>query len=241
VQGKQEYVFGSYNDRTGPTQGFVISDASNGTTTGTLVFQVVSGNVPLVGSLISVVGTANGAANFNVTNGQILNVSSTEQGVVTVTYTIASTATPTTQTQDFGSVLVPQIELGDVLAVSGTVSSVPVTAPASPSQQSGKSLSATVSLPAQQGGVASTLTGITVVIQGSNVDRDDHYNTIGTVCTTTSAPGSGTTTIDWQSGQGNTSTGTLAAGSVNLPEFKFYRLQVTAGSGTGPIVGSIMI
>jgi len=243
VQGKQEYVFGSYNDKTGPTQGFVISDASNGTTTGTLIFQVTNGNVPLVGSLITVIGTANGGGNFNVTNAQILSVSSTEQGVVTVTYTIASTATPTTQTQDFGSVMVPQIELGDVFALSGTVSSVPVAAPASPSQQSGKSLSATVSLPAQQAGVASTLTGVTVVIQGANFDRDDHFNTIGTICTTTAAPGTGTTTIDWQSGQGYSATtsNTLALGNVNLPEFKFYRLQITAGSGTGPVIGSIMI
>lgn len=239
VQGRQEYVFGKFNDNTGPTLGNVISDSAV-TTTGTLVFQITSGNAPAVGSLITVVGSANSSGVFNVTNAQILTAVTGATGVCTVTYAISSTSQ--VSLADGGQVQVPQIELGDVLTLAGTVSSVPVVSPASPSQQSGKSLSATVSLPSQQGGVASTLTGVTVVIQGSNVDRDDHYNTIGTIMTTTAAPGSGTTTIDWQSGQGYSATtsNTLALGNVNLPEFKFYRLQITAGSGTGPIIGSIM-
>jgi hypothetical protein len=75
------------------------------------------------------------------------------------------------------------------------------------------------------------------VIQASNVDRDDHYNTIGTVVTA----GAAGNTYDWQSGQGNTSTGTLAAGSVDLLSFRFYRLQVSTGAtGAGYIVGTIM-
>lgn len=240
VQGKQEYVFGAYNDKTGPTLGNVISDSAV-TTTGTLTFLVVAGNSPAVGALITVVGTANASGNFNITNAQILTATTTAAGVATVTYAITSSSVAV-GTADSGQVIIPQVELGDVFTLSVAVSSVPVASPASPSQQSGKSLSATVSLPAQQAGVASTLTGVTVVIQGSNLDRDDHYNTIGTICTTTAAPGSGTTTIDWQSGQGYSSTtsNSLALGNVNLPEFKFYRLQITAGSGTGPIIGSIM-
>jgi hypothetical protein len=233
LQGRAEYVFGSLNDNTGATTGYVISDSAV-TTTGTVVFQVVSGNVPVVGALITIVGTANSAGIFNVTNAQILTVVVTEQGVCTVTFAIASTTQASTQ--DYGQVQIPQVESGDALTSAGGAS-IPVCVPASPSQQSGKSLSATVTFPTQQLGVASTLSAVTVVVQGSNVDRDDHYNTVGTI----TAAGAAGSTVDWQSGQGNTGTGTLAAGSVNLPNFKFYRLNVTGATGAGPIVGTLMI
>lgn len=231
VAGKPEYVFGSYNDKTGPTFGNVISDSAV-TTTATLTFQVLSGNVPSVGSLITVDGASN-SVNFNVVNAQILTVSATSAGIVTVTYAITSTSQGLLA--DGGRVVVPQPELGDALTSAGGAS-VPVCCPASPGEQSGKSLSATVKLPAQQLGVSSTLSAVTVVIQGANFDADDQYNTIGTV----TAAGAQGNVYDWQSGQGNTNTGTLAAGSVNLPNFRFYRLNVTGATGAGPIIGTIM-
>jgi hypothetical protein len=236
VQGKPEYVFGSYNDKTGPTLGNVISDSAV-TTTGTLTFNIIAGNAPAVGSLITVVGTANAGGNFNVTNAQILTVTTTAAGVCTVTYAITSSSVAA-GTPDAGQVIIPQPELGDNVT-SAPVSSVPVVCPASPSQQSGKSLSATVKLPAQQLGVSSTLSAVTVVIQGANFDEDSQYNTIGTL-TAAGTSVAGPNTYDWQSGQGNTGTGTLASGSVNLPNFRFYRLQVTGATGSGPVIGTIM-
>jgi len=233
VQGKPEYAFGSYNDKCGPTLGNVISDSAV-TTTATLVFQIISGNAPAAGSLITVVGAAN-SPNFNVTNAQILTASTTAGGVCTVTYTITSTSQGVLA--DGGQVIVPQPELGDALTSAGGAS-IPVTCPNSPGNQSGKSLSATVKLPAQQGGVSSTLSAVTVVIQGANVDADDQYNTIGTIATSVSQP----STTDWQSGQGfsSTTSNTPAVGNVNLPNFRFYRLNVTGATGSGPIIGTIM-
>jgi hypothetical protein len=207
------------------------------TTTGTLTFRVASGNVPAVGSLITVVGTTNGSGNLNVTNAQILSAVTTDAGISTVTYAITS-STVATGTPDSGEVIVPQPELGDILT-SFPASSVPVVCPSSPSNQSGKSLSATVKLPAQQLGVASTLAAATVVIQGANFDEDGQYNTIGTLTAAGTSAG-GPNTYDWQSGQGNTGTGTLASGSVNLPNFRFYRLQVSGATGSGPVIGTIM-
>lgn len=236
VQGRPEYVFGSWNDKTGSTLGNVISDSAV-TTTGTLTFLVTSGNTPAVGSLITVVGTANASGNFNVTNAQILTVVATAAGVVTVTYAITS-STVAAGTPDGGQVIIPQPELGDILT-SFPASSVPVCCPSSPANQSGKSLSATVKLPAQQLGVASTLTAVTVVIQGANFDEDGQYNTIGTL-TAAGTSVAGPNTYDWQSGQGDTATGTLAAGSVDLVNFRFYRLQVSAATGSGPVTGTIM-
>jgi hypothetical protein len=235
VEGRPEYVFGSWNDKTGPTLGNVISDSAV-TTTATVTFVITSGNAPAVGSLITVVGAAN-SPNLNVTNAQILTVTTTAAGICTVTYTITS-STVAAGTADAGQVIIPQPELGDILAAF-PASSVPVCVPGSPSQQSGKSLSVTVKLPAQQLGVASTLTAVTVLIQGANFDEDAQYNTVGTI-TAAGTSVAGPNVYDWQSGQGNTNTGTLAAGSVNLPNFRFYRLQVSAATGSGPVIGTIM-
>jgi hypothetical protein len=170
-----------------------------------------------------------------VTNAQILSATTTDAGISTVTFTITS-STIAAGTPDGGQVSIPQPELGDVLS-SFPASSIAVACPSSPGNQSGKSLSATVKLPLQQGGVSSTLTAVTVLIQGANFDEDGQYNTIGTI-TAAGTSVAGPNTYDWQSGQGNS--GTLASGDVDLINFRFYRLQVSAATGSGPVVGTIM-
>lgn len=238
VAGTPSYLLGSWNDKTGPTLGYVISDASNGTTTGTLIFQIVSGNVPVVGALITVIGTANGSGNFNVTNAAIATVSVTEQGVATVTYTIASTATPTVQTQDAGQVQVPQPEVGETVSGS-TYSSVPVARPFNNSNiQEGQSLTATLNLPS--GG---SLSGIVAVLQGADVDLDAEYTTIHKFAAVTGA----NTHESFQSGTDTQFiTATAAPGTIgnnpggaNLLNYRFYRFSFTSITGTGLAIGKI--
>lgn len=226
VAGTPAYLLGSWNDKCGPTQGYVISDASNGTTTATLIFQIVSGNVPTTSGLITIAGTANGGGNFNVTNAAITSVAVTEQGVCTVTYTISSTATPTTQTQDYGQVIVPQPEVGDTVATA-PYNSVPVARPFNnPNIQEGQALSATVRF--LSGG---TLTGYTVLLQGADIDLDSEYQTIATLGTSVGAG----TVVTFQSGQGTAAT----VAAVNLLNYRFYRFSLTTGSGSGTVVGKI--
>jgi hypothetical protein len=239
IQGTPEYVYGSFNDKAGPTLGNIISDSAV-TTTATVVFQVTSGNIPAVNSLITVVGAAN-SANFNVTNATILTVVSTDAGVVTVTYAITSTSQG--NTADSGQVYVSVPEVPDNLTAAivtnlatNAGASFPVAAPVG-STTIGRSISVTLDLLANSTTYPSTLSGVTAVIQGANLDLDSEYNTIGTIGT---ALGAGTV-ADWQSGQGDTATGTLASGSVNLPNFRFYRLNITAATGAGYIVGKIMV
>ena len=170
VAGTPEYVFGSYNDRVGPTLGNVISDSA-ATTTATVVFQIVSGNAPVAGSLITIVGTANSAKIFNVTNAAIATVSTTDAGVCTVTFTIASTTQATTA--DGGQVIVPQPEVGEALTVAG-YASVPVACPFNNAEmENGKSITTSVTLP------AGNITSATVVLQGANIDLDSEYQVIG--------------------------------------------------------------
>jgi hypothetical protein len=237
IQGTPEYVFGSLNNNTGATLGTVISDSA-ATTTATIVFQIQSGNIPIPGALITVIGTANSAGIFNVTNATLLTVVVTAQGVATVTYAISSTTQASLA--DGGQVSIPQIEIGDNLT-AGIVATLPATsvpvAAVIGATTIGRSTSATLTLPAASAAFPSTLSGVTAVIQGANVDRDDHYNTIGTL-TTTGAAGN---TYDWQSGQGEAATpAVLADGNVNVLSFRFYRIQITAATGAGYAVATIM-
>jgi len=241
IQGTPEYLLGSLNTQVGPTQGFVISDSAV-TTTGTVTFQITAGNPPVPDSLITVVGTANAGGNFNVVNATVLTViTNTTTGVCTVTYAITS-STVAAGTPDAGQVYIEVFAVPDNLtsALVGAlpVASIPAAAPVG-APTSGKSLSASVTLLPNTTAHPSTLSAVTVVLQGSNVDKDGEYKPIGTV-TTTGAAGN---TYEWQSGQGQSNaagTGALLDGAVNLPNFRFYRFAITAATGAGYLTGKIM-
>lgn len=214
------YVFGSYQDKTGPTFGQVISDSSTGTTA-TVVFNILSGFIPIVGSLVTIVGTANGASNFNVTNATVTSVSTTAAGVCTIQFTSGSLSQ--SSTADSGQVLIPQPELGENL--TGNYASIPVATPlANAPNQQGRSISASVSFP-----VANTSAAAEVTLQGADFDIDSAYEDVGVVVV------SGAVTAgqvyNWQTGQNalSTTANTAASnpGQVNLPNYRFWRLNVS--------------
>lgn len=234
VAGTPSYLLGSWNDKTGPTLGYIQSN-SGSTTTGTIVFRIASGNVPIVGALLSAVGQTN-SANFNVTNAPILTVACTDAGICTVTVTITSTTQA--NTPDNGQVIIQQPEVGDT--VSGTTyASVPLAVPFNnPEMQEGKSITARLSLPN-----SGSLSGITAVLQGSDIDLDSAYVTIHTFASVTAA----NTSETWQSGADNIAPSatpgniTPNPGGVNIINYRFFRFKFTAITGTGPAVGTIEI
>ena len=174
VAGTPQYLWGSYNDKTGPTFGYVQSDSAV-TTTGTLAFRIVSGNVPVSGALITVVGTSNASGNFNVTNATILSVTCTAAGICTVTYAITS-STVALGTADSGEVLIPQPEIGEALTA---VSSVPACMPYGNTLANlNQGLTAVVSFP-------SLPTSVIVSLQQAVQDIDSEYATIAVVATVT--------------------------------------------------------
>lgn len=218
TSGRPSYVFGSYDDKSSPTSGWVISDSATGTT-GTLVFQIVSGNAlqtpSLNGAQITVQGTSNSSGAFNVTNATILTaVTNTETGVCTVTYTIA--ATSQASTPDFGTVIVPVPEVGE--AISGNEASVPVAAPfQNPQTNQGRVVTAVISFP---GGNPTTAT---VTLQEAVQDLASEYQDIGLVCTVAG---------------GMITAGPIA--SVTSVDGRFYRLNVTNYTGSATtIIGKI--
>jgi hypothetical protein len=236
VQGTPSYVYGSYNDKTVDAQGYIISDSGTGSVS-TVVYQQTQGNLPIPGSLVTIIGSANAAGSYNVTNAVLTSVSANDFGVISISFAGSGSSA---SAPDSGQVRVPVIEVGDNLT-AGLVAALPYTsvpvAAVVGATVTGRSTSATITFPASSAAFPSTLSAVTVVIQASNVDRDDHYNTIGTV-TTTGAAG---TTFEWQSGQGAATTpAVLLDSNVDLLSFRFYRLQITAATGAGWVVGSIM-
>lgn len=224
IPGTPSYLWGSFNARTGPTIGRLISDAG-AATVGTAVFQIQSGNAPAVGSLVTIVGASNNA-NFNVTNAVILTaVTNMDTGVCTITFAISSTTQATLA--DNGIVQIPQPEVGEAV-VAGA--SVPVSASfstANPDQ--GKVITAIVSFPSSPAGLSVT----SVVLQGADQDIDSEYvNVSGTIA---SVAGGVVTGGSWNSGQGTVST----IQQVNQLNFRFYRFFTTGVTGTGTIVAKI--
>jgi hypothetical protein len=226
IAGKPEYVFGSWNDKTGPTMGYVKSNSVAGSpgTIGTLIFTIMSGNVPAQGSLITVIGCSN-SGNFNVTNATILSVSCTDAGVCTVTYAISSTSHQA-NTADGGQVIIPQPEVGDLLSSlvtaydSTNIASVPVAMPyQNVTANLNQALTVVVSFPVIAGVTA------TVVLQQAVQDLDSEYATVATVATVSggSLSGNEQITVDPTLGR----------------FFRLYISQPTAASGT--IVGKILL
>lgn len=211
VAGRPSYVFGSFNDRTGPTLGNVISNASVGTLA-TLIFQITSGNIPIVGSLITVVGCAN-SANFNVTNATVLSVSTTASGVCTVTYNITTLSQATTT--DGGQVIIPQPEIGEAIANGASVPVAKVFNNAAVDQS--EILMVAVSFPVIP-------KACTVILQEALVDLDSEYSNIAVVVTVANSTVAGSVVFP---------TSIQVAG-------RFYRLYVEGLQGTGTIVGKIL-
>jgi hypothetical protein len=234
VANSPQYVFGSWLSTTGPTLGNVLSDSAI-TTTATVKIQILSGNIPVAGAKITVVGAAN-SPNFNVTNATIISVSApaaVDVGVYSVTYAITSTSQGTLL--DAGQFCIPQPELGEDITGMGSIyTSVGVAAPFNnPQMDQGKALSVTVSFPALNAGSAAT-----VSLQGADFDVDSEYQDIAVVATVTA--GSIGSTGHFNSGQGTSGT----PGEVNLLNYRFYRLNITSASTLGTagqttIVGKI--
>jgi hypothetical protein len=209
--GLPSYVWGSYDDKSSPTVGYIISDSASALV-GTVTFQITSGPVPQVGEKIAVRG-ATRSANLNVSDGSATVISvvasadaaGIQDGVVTVTYPIASTTLGSAA--DSGQVVITRIEVGET-AANGA--SVPVAVPYNPANtNSSKLISASVSF-------SNGVTGALVVLQGSNFDVDEQYVTLGNVYVTS-----------------------VSSSGEFESNYRFYRLVLSGLAGSGTIVGKI--
>ena len=114
LPGVPGYSLGSFNADTPDAKMLVSKVAINGSNVATLTVQLVEGNIPAVGSLISVRGTqtttSGGAPNFNVSNVALTAVSIDPlTGAGTVSFALTSTTIATTPDAGEAVVKVPEV------------------------------------------------------------------------------------------------------------------------------------
>jgi len=166
--GTPGYSFGSFNANA-PTTKMFVSKTGSSAGTATITVQVVEGNIPIVGALITITGTQQGAGVFNVANAAITAVSITAAtGAGTIQFALAGTVATS---GDAGLALVPTPEVGEALAVlAGKAFAVPYVVGQNDNE---RSVSWQLNYP-------SAPATVSVSLQGSLEDVDGLYQTIDT-------------------------------------------------------------
>jgi hypothetical protein len=134
LPGTPVYVWGSQNERISPTK-MTISNVALASNVATLTVQVIEGNVPVVGQLVTVTGTQTASGAFNVTAVAIASVSvnaTTGAGTITLALTHADVSS----TADSGLAVAPVPLTFEAVSTNGNSEAV-----ALPMAQDGKALS----------------------------------------------------------------------------------------------------
>lgn len=164
------YAFGSKKQGAPTTRMLVTSVSANGSNIATVGVKILEGPIPIIGNLVSIIGTQTAAA-YNVTNVALTNVvidSTTGIGTITFPCTTGSLAV----TADSGTALVPIAEVAE--ALTNNSSSVQAAIP-SPSGATENQMEIT-----WQTFYTSQPAGITATLQGSLEDKDSEYFTLDT-------------------------------------------------------------
>lgn len=208
VKGELIYLLGKNNLHQGNTI-MLVSNVALATNVATLTVQITAGEVPLVGSLISVLQTQSTTGLFNVSRAVLTGVtidSTTGAGTVTFALTHADVGS----VANTGSAVVEVPEVGEAL-VAGASRQCVFQAPDGDSQ-----FTVTTAVTFSAGVLP---TAITVVLQEALHDVDSEYTSVGTAATV--------------------ATTAYSAGPVakfTLERGYYYRFLVsglTAGSATG--------
>lgn len=210
-KGVPAYLFGNLNMLQGNAKGRVTNDAI-ATNVATVTLTIFEGPQPKVGDLITIWGTANSTGAFNVTRSVLTAVSITgSTGAGTVTF--ALTGADQAATADSGAFLIEPGESSEAISGSMNSQAVLVQAPQCDSQ-----FTLPLAVEASAG-----VTAMTATLQVAIHDIDAEYTNTTTVVTKTGAT-------------------TYTAGPVvqaTLQRGYFYRLAVTAVTGTGTIVAKV--
>ena len=108
------YAFGSWNANT-PTTLMQVTHVSLTSDVATVTVLVREGNIPAIGSLISISGTTTAGGVFNVSNVAITGVSiAAATGIGTITFALTNADVP--GADDAGQAYVPVPEVGEALS-----------------------------------------------------------------------------------------------------------------------------
>lgn len=211
-KGIPAYLFGTYDTRIGDSKLYVTNSALT-SNVATVTVQQLSGPLPLVGSLISIINSTNGSGALNVSRAVITatTVSAlTGAGTISFALTNANIATAA----DTGTVEIEPAEIPEALANGKSIACA--VARTNSATDTTENITATVSFP-------SLPTTATVSLQGAIKDIDSEYVTLGTV--------------------GTVAGGAATATSLGfIGKYTFYRLLVASVTGgTSPsVIGKLI-
>jgi hypothetical protein len=164
IPGQNAYVFGSYKQNASPTR-IAVATVAIATNVATVTGTVTGGDIPVVGSLISIQGTQTSSGAFNVTNAALLSATFVP-ATSGITVTFALTHANAGVVADSGLALIPQPEVAEV-----TTTNTPSIAVAVQENeiflQSGRQVS-----------VGIVGTGV-YQLQGADFDQDSEYTSLG--------------------------------------------------------------
>jgi len=209
-KGVPAYFFGSFSQKTGNTQLALATDAI-ATNVATITGYHITGPLPAVGDLISIINSTNSTGAFNV-NRAVITAVSFVASTNLMTVTFALTGSNQTATADSGTVIIEPGETADTLVNNSFSRAVLVQAPEGDSQFS---VPVSVTFPTLP-------TAATVSLQSAIKLQSNEWTTLGQIAVVAA----GAQTV------GPFSTATLQRGYL-------YRLAVTGLTGTGTIVAKI--
>lgn len=208
-EGVPTYLFGSYNMHQANTKMWVTNSALT-TNVATLTVQIIEGEIPTVGSLISVQQTQAGSAAFNVNRAVITSVTiNAATGAGTITF--ALTHANVTSVADSGTAIAEVPEVPETLANGNSIAGI-FQAPKGDAQFTVPLAVTFPTLP----------TAVSVDLQAALHNVNSEFTKVATVVVVAASA---------------YTSGPFA--QATLQRGYFYRFAVTGLSGTGTIVGKI--
>jgi hypothetical protein len=208
--GVPAYLLGSFSQQVGNTHLALINDAI-ASNVATITATFLNGPLPVVGSLVSIINSANSTGAFNVQRVAIASVSyNATTNVMTLTFPL--TGTNQSATADGGSVTVEPAEVGETLVNNSYSVACTVQAPEGDSQFT---LPIAVTFPTLP-------TAVTVSLQWAIKSQNAEFTTLQTVATVAA----GAQTVG-------------PMGYTTLQRGYVYRFAVSGLTGSGTIVAKI--
>lgn len=226
ISGTPAYFYGSLNQDQQDMLAQVTSVActSNVATIGITIQQ---GNVPAIGNLLTVQGTANASGAYNVSGVAIASVTAVDAAAGTYTLTYACTTADLATAAAAGKAIVPVQEVAEAVAAN---TSVAIYVPSQEPKDYGvRSITVAVTFPTIQATTGAAIVKIYTAITNNG-----------------SLPGA--TGSEWTVMETTGIIGTLAAGSATVsglitlktPAGRWFCLQTTAVTGTNTIIAKML-
>jgi hypothetical protein len=214
IPGKPVYFYGALNTDTDDTY-LRVTNVALASNVATVTGTIYRGNIPAVGSLISIQGTKTSSGLFNV-SGVALTAVSVAAATGVGTFTFALTGSDVSATADAGMGIVPIAETAET-AADGT--SVAIYVPSNELRDLGeKSITVATTFP-------SLPTAATVTLYAAINNNPDEYTSMGVVATVAA---------------GAQTVGPLI--TFTTPAGRFFRLVASAVSGgTNPTMIAKMV